>query len=113
MTDFNLSHALMLAKLRVEPGLQRLSIPVSALGQRYERFGHFTKKAVGYANHPPFAAAWMLIYNSLALPPEYLQPANTTQLLQPVHDAHITIPIPPTHTHSPQPFTGEQPTTTI
>src|SRR3546814_6415275 len=60
MTDFNLSHALMLAKLRVEPGLQRLSIHVSALGQRYERFGHFAMIAVGYANHQRFADGWMV-----------------------------------------------------
>src|SRR3546814_17445047 len=77
MTDFNLSHALMLAKLRVEPGLQRLSIHVSALGQRYERFGHFAMIAVGYANHQRFADGWMVIENFLDLAREYLEPANS------------------------------------
>src|SRR3546814_20416449 len=84
MTDFNLSHALMLAKLRVEPGLQRLSIHVSALGQRYERFGHFAMIAVGYANPQRFAAGWMVIENFLDLAWEYLEPANSHTVIQPV-----------------------------
>src|SRR3546814_20687080 len=79
MTDFNLSHALMLAKLRVEPGLQRLSIHVSALGQRYERFGHFAMIAVGSANPQRFADGWMVIENFLELAREYLEPANSNQ----------------------------------
>src|SRR3546814_8381519 len=89
MTDFNLSHALMLAKLRVEPGLQRLSIHVSALGQRYERFGHFAMIAVGYANHQRFADGWMVIENFLDLAREYLEPANSNHVLQPVDDANV------------------------
>src|SRR3546814_12797627 len=79
MTDFNLSHALMLAKLRVEPGLQRLSIHVSALGQRYERFGHFAMIAVGYANHQRFADGWMVLETFLDLAREYLEPANSNR----------------------------------
>src|SRR3546814_20889421 len=91
MTDFNLSHALMLAKLRVEPGLQRLSIHVSALGQRYERFGHFAMIAVGYANHQRFADGWRVIENFLELAREYLEPANSNHVLQPVYDANVPI----------------------
>src|SRR3546814_20568143 len=83
MTDFNLSHALMLAKLRAEPGLQRLSIHVSALGQRYERFGHFAMIAVGYANHQRFADGWMVIENFLDLAREYLEPAHRNHVLKP------------------------------
>src|SRR3546814_11581635 len=91
MTGFNLSHALMLAKLRVEPGLQRLSIHVSALGQRYERFGHFAMIAVGYANHQRFADGWMAIENFLDLAREYLEPANSNHVLPPVDGAEISI----------------------
>src|SRR3546814_19839077 len=82
MTDFKLSHALILAKLRVEPGLQRLSIHVSALGQRYERFGHFAMIAVGYANHQRVADGWMVIENFLDLARAYLEPAKSHHVLQ-------------------------------
>src|SRR3546814_7346709 len=108
MTGFNLSHALMLAKLRVEPGLQRLSIHVSALGQRYERFGHFAMIAVGYANHQRFADGWMAIENFLDLAREYLEPANRNHVLQPVDDADVAILINQTHVSGAQAFAGEK-----
>src|SRR3546814_14935186 len=87
------SSDLMLAKLRVEPGLQRLSIHVSALGQRYERFGHFAMIAVGYTNHQRFADGWMVIENFLDLAREYLEPANSNHVLQPIDDANVAIQI--------------------
>src|SRR3546814_9809566 len=100
MTDFNLSHALMLAKLRVEPGLQRLSIHVSALGQRYERFEHFAMIDVGYANHQRFADGWMAIENFHDLAREYLEPANRKHVLQPVAYDDVAILIPLTSVRS-------------
>src|SRR3546814_20235243 len=107
MPDSNRGQPRMLANLRVEPGLQRRYIHVSALGQRYERFGHFAMIAVGYANHQRFADGWMVIENFLDLAREYLEHANSNHVLKPVDDANVAIPITQAHVSGAQTFAEE------
>src|SRR3546814_16602713 len=73
----------------------------------YERFGHFAMIAVGYANHQRFADGWMVIENFLDLAREYLEPANSNHVLQPVADANVAILINQAHVSGAQTFAEE------
>src|SRR3546814_18144803 len=63
--------------------------------------------AVGYANHQRFADGWMVIENFLDLAREYLEPANSNHVLQPVDDANVAILINQAHVYGAKTFAEE------